>query len=343
MSINISKIIKIFIKKNIMLNKFYENSAYSSNISNQIGLDQSQMIFQNQYPSCLQNYSFYSPNAILNKEPFPLQTEKTRQSASKKKILMSDAKNKVFIANLNFDTSEEELRNYFSKFGNLIEVTVIKNRETRRPRGFGFLKYSDSIMVDEVLKNRPHNLGNRQLDVKRMIPKQNQNEKNSSNSEIIYISGFGSDLTEHDLRSYFLKYGNIVNINIKPPKIGMDKCYGFITFSDYDSVDKIILDHKHVIKGYNLKIQKSLKKGKENLGKINFTSNSKLEKQFRFQPYKSSSKQLNNQNLYGSYQSSETEKTNFVNLLKKAIEQGYTINQTESNFGADKIIKANYF
>ncbi|RNA37160.1 heterogeneous nuclear ribonucleo A1 [Brachionus plicatilis] len=316
-----------------MWNNFFQNSAFSSNISKQIRVEPNSisMISQSQYSPDYPSHSLNVPNDSKYTS-FNSQSKKITQAPGKKKKFMSDMKNKIFIANLNYETTEQELNDYFSKFGNLTEVTVIKNRETKRPRGFGFLKYSESFMVDEVMKNRPHNLAKRQLDVKRMTPRKYQNEKNSD-SEKIYISGFGSDLSEHDLRNYFEKYGKILN----PPRVGMTMFYGFITFEDYDSVDKIILDNKHVIKGFTLGIQKSLKKDKENMEKNKIKSQKTLDKQFRFQPYKYNNFRLNNKNVYGSYQtSSDTEKTNFFDLLNKAIEQGYTINQNQSNFGPGK-------
>lgn len=316
-----------------MWNNYYENTAYSSNIANQVGFEPNPkpIQYQNQYSLSFPDNFLYPSTDYLS---FAAQSsEKIRQLPKKKNKVMSDTKNKIFIANLNHNTSEQELKSYFSKFGNLSEITVIKNRETQRPRGFGFLKYSDSFMVDEVMKNRPHCLGDRQLDVKRMIPKKSQNEKANLNSEKIYISGFGSDVSEQELINYFEKYGHILSINLKPPRIGMTMCYGFITFDDYDSVDKIILQNNHCIKGYCLKIRKCLQKEKENFEKTKIKKEFNLDKQFRFQPYTNS----NSQNYYGTYQTSEQEQANFVDLLRSAVKQGYPINQNESNFGPERI------
>ena len=44
----------------------------------------------------------------------------------------------VFVGNLEFRASEDEVGNAFSKFGNIVNVKFITDRETGRPRGFGF-------------------------------------------------------------------------------------------------------------------------------------------------------------------------------------------------------------
>ncbi|MHC5114177.1 MAG: RNA recognition motif domain-containing protein [Planctomycetota bacterium] len=46
---------------------------------------------------------------------------------------------KIYAGNLSFDTSEDSLRNHFAQHGEVSEVVLITDRETGRPRGFGFV------------------------------------------------------------------------------------------------------------------------------------------------------------------------------------------------------------
>jgi len=52
---------------------------------------------------------------------------------------------KMYVGGLSWNTTEEILRNEFSKFGEVSEVAVIKDRDTGRSRGFGFV-----TMIDEA-------------------------------------------------------------------------------------------------------------------------------------------------------------------------------------------------
>ena len=52
---------------------------------------------------------------------------------------------KLYVGGLSWDTTDEGLRNAFAKFGEVSEVAVIKDRDTGRSRGFGFV-----TMVDEA-------------------------------------------------------------------------------------------------------------------------------------------------------------------------------------------------
>jgi len=51
---------------------------------------------------------------------------------------------KIYIGNLPFSASEDEIRDLFSAHGDVQSVTLITDRETGRPRGFGFVEMDDS-------------------------------------------------------------------------------------------------------------------------------------------------------------------------------------------------------
>jgi RNA recognition motif-containing protein len=51
---------------------------------------------------------------------------------------------KLYIGNLSFKTSEEEVRRYFSTFGVVNSVCLITDKITGRLRGFGFIEMEDA-------------------------------------------------------------------------------------------------------------------------------------------------------------------------------------------------------
>ena len=50
---------------------------------------------------------------------------------------------RIYVGNLNYDTSEEGLRDAFSEYGQVDEVSLPTDRMTGRPRGFGFVQMSN--------------------------------------------------------------------------------------------------------------------------------------------------------------------------------------------------------
>lgn len=47
---------------------------------------------------------------------------------------------KIYVGNLNYDTAEHTLRDLFGQHGEVASVDIIMDRETQRPRGFGFVE-----------------------------------------------------------------------------------------------------------------------------------------------------------------------------------------------------------
>jgi cold-inducible RNA-binding protein len=50
--------------------------------------------------------------------------------------------NKLFVGNLSFNTTENDLQDMFAAHGSVVEAKLMTDRETGRPRGFGFVTMS---------------------------------------------------------------------------------------------------------------------------------------------------------------------------------------------------------
>ena len=50
--------------------------------------------------------------------------------------------NKLFVGNLSFNTTENDLNDAFAAYGTVMETNLMMDRETSRPRGFGFVTMS---------------------------------------------------------------------------------------------------------------------------------------------------------------------------------------------------------
>jgi heterogeneous nuclear ribonucleoprotein A1/A3 len=172
---------------------------------------------------------------------------------------------KVFIGGLSYKTDDETLKTYFSKYGELVDYVVMKDGSTGRSRGFGFVTYSDSTMVDELMKNRPHIIDGRQVEPKRATPREDSGKQEVQMTvKKLFIGGLRDALTEDDLKEYFSSYGDVVEaVVMKEKESNKSRGFGFVTFDDYDPVDKIILEKNHTIKGVNIHTQKALPKDYE--------------------------------------------------------------------------------
>ncbi|KAH7335952.1 hypothetical protein B0J17DRAFT_668472 [Rhizoctonia solani] len=51
---------------------------------------------------------------------------------------------KLYVGNLSWNTTDDSLHQAFSEYGNVTDCIVMKDRETGRSRGFGFVTYSNN-------------------------------------------------------------------------------------------------------------------------------------------------------------------------------------------------------
>ena len=66
------------------------------------------------------------------------------QKGSSYRTSQNMSNNKLFVGNLSFDTTENNLQDTFAAHGTVQEVNLLMDRETGRPRGFGFVTMSTS-------------------------------------------------------------------------------------------------------------------------------------------------------------------------------------------------------
>ncbi len=58
----------------------------------------------------------------------------------------------LYVSNLSFNTTDDNLRQLFEKFGAVSSAKVIIDRETGRSRGFGFVEMSSTREANEAIK-----------------------------------------------------------------------------------------------------------------------------------------------------------------------------------------------
>jgi RNA recognition motif-containing protein len=83
--------------------------------------------------------------------------------------------NKLYVGNLSFDTTQTELETAFSAFGTVQSINLVTDRDTGRPRGFGFIEMgTDSEAQAAIDGLNEKDLGGRNLTVNIAKPRENR-------------------------------------------------------------------------------------------------------------------------------------------------------------------------
>ncbi|XP_061955318.1 heterogeneous nuclear ribonucleoprotein 1-like [Populus nigra] len=79
---------------------------------------------------------------------------------------------KIFVGGLASTVTDSDFKKYFDQFGVIVDVVVMYDHNTQRPRGFGFITYDSEEAVDRVLHKTFHELNGKMVEVKRAVPKE---------------------------------------------------------------------------------------------------------------------------------------------------------------------------
>lgn len=73
--------------------------------------------------------------------------------------------NKLYVGNFPYTVDEDQLREIFSEYGEIEDVAIIKDRDTGRPKGFGFITFASQQAAEQALEQDGRNFGGRPLKV----------------------------------------------------------------------------------------------------------------------------------------------------------------------------------
>ncbi|XP_015193796.1 heterogeneous nuclear ribonucleoprotein D0 isoform X3 [Lepisosteus oculatus] len=148
---------------------------------------------------------------------------------------------KMFVGGLSWDTTKKDLKDYFSKFGEVVDCTLKLDPMTGRSRGFGFVLFKDADSVDKVIVQKEHKLNGKVID-----PKKAKAMKTKEPVKKIFVGGLSPDTPEEKIREYFGGFGEVESIELPMEnKTNKRRGFCFITFKEEEPVKKIMEKKYH--------------------------------------------------------------------------------------------------
>jgi RNA recognition motif-containing protein len=98
---------------------------------------------------------------------------------------------KLYVGNLSFQTSSQDLESLFAGVGTVESATVVEDRETGRSRGFGFVEMSSQEEGQKAIKEfNGTEFGGREIKVNEAKPREDRSRGSYSGS---YGGGYGGN------------------------------------------------------------------------------------------------------------------------------------------------------
>ncbi|CAN1131517.1 Heterogeneous nuclear ribonucleoprotein 1 [Linum perenne] len=190
---------------------------------------------------------------------------------------MDSDEGKLFVGGVSWETTEDTLRDYFASYGDVSQVVIMRDKTTGRPRGFGFVVFSDPAVLDRVL-HESHTIDGRTVEAKRALSREEQQTSSRTGNsnpgrgsggdggggfktKKIFVGGLPPTLTEDGFRGYFETYGPVADVVVMYDQhTQRPRGFGFVTFDNEDAVDRVLHKTFHELNGKSVEVKRALPK-----------------------------------------------------------------------------------
>nr|GLL18299.1 RNA-binding protein 1-like isoform X1 [Ipomoea trifida] len=187
-------------------------------------------------------------------------------------------RSKLFVGGVSRQTTDETLREHFSKYGTVVSAVIAKDGITGNSRGFAFVSFTEPSAVDNALRDTHEILG-RTVEVKKAIPRSEQEQReqhsrglsrssrtsgrsdNQFCTKKIFVGGLSASLTEEEFKGYFERFGRIMDVVVMHDNVThKPRGFGFITFSSEDAVEQVMQKNFHELCGKLVEVKRAVPK-----------------------------------------------------------------------------------
>jgi len=164
----------------------------------------------------------------------------------------AEVHSELFVKNLSFNTTEDQLRNFFSKYGTIDDLKILM-RDDGKSKGIGFVEFNSRAEANKALADAGKlNLDGRDIQISfsnenRPQPggnnrpfQQNNQSRQGGSSNTVFVGNLSFDSTEDSIREFFSQCGNVNAVRVAKNEQGKMKGFCHVEFDSNDAVASAI-------------------------------------------------------------------------------------------------------
>jgi len=170
----------------------------------------------------------------------------------------------LFVGGLSFNIEEKDLFHYFSQYGQIKKVNLLRRKDNGLSKGYAFIFFSKLADLEEALQQEDHFIMGRKIDCQKAQERpQKQAHTADFNKRRIYVGKLSKETTDDDLIRAFKRFGSVKSCYvIKDSKSGKSLNFGYVVFKELKAA-KAALSHDNVVVNGKTVVCKSYKSKQE--------------------------------------------------------------------------------
>jgi RNA recognition motif-containing protein len=166
---------------------------------------------------------------------------------------------RIHVGNLPASTTEHELSSLFERVGRVVFVRLMRDRETGRPKGFGFVEMDDGDAEQAIQQLNGVDLHGHALSVTEARPRPESSAGPGVPPSRLFVGNLPYDTTEAELKELFSSVGPVISIFLPVDReSGKPRGFAFVDFSDRAHAEEAVgRFHQQPFKGRALVVNEA--------------------------------------------------------------------------------------
>lgn len=140
---------------------------------------------------------------------------------------------RIYVGNLSNNTTERELAGLFEQVGRVVSARIMTDRETNRPKGFGFVEMGNEDADRAIAQFNQTDLNGRLLSVTEARARPQSSPDGGAPASRLFVGNLPYDATAAELKDFFSSAGVVSHVSLPVEReSGKPRGFAFVEFPD---------------------------------------------------------------------------------------------------------------